>query len=28
LAHIYRRRMMRTLAFDRHGYVAVVEAVY
>ena len=28
LAHIYRRRTMRTLAFDRHGCVAVVEAVY
>ena len=25
---IYRRRMMRNLAFDRHGCVAVVDEVY
>ena len=27
LAHIWRRRMMRNLAFDRHGCVAVVDEV-
>ena len=27
LARIYRRRMMRSFAFDRHGCVAIVEEV-
>ena len=27
LAHVYRRRIIRNLAFDRHGCVAVVEEV-